>query len=377
MTVIINGTSGITFPDSSTQSATGANATNITSGTVNQSYGGTGTSTGFYNFKNRFINGLITIAQRGNSATVTAGNAVPTTSAGYPCVDRWFVYSLGANVTAAQVAGSGNNQNNLQITGGASVTAVGVGQRIEASNSYDLAGQTVTLSVSMSNSLLSNVTWTASYANTSNTFGTIGTPTKVHISTGTFTVNSTFSQYSTQIAIPSNATTGVEVILSVGAQTNGTWVIGRAQLELGSQATSFDFRPYGNELDMCKRYYQKSFPVGTTPFNNAVASSISAGNYAEVGGTGATSGISYKRGRAVLTPEMRTTPGTVTFFQPNGSGATAGRFGDIVNGDANVTYTAAIGVSCSTYFDVTPNGGNGLTSLGNPFGVQWTASAEL
>jgi hypothetical protein len=166
------------------------------------------------------------------------------------------VYSAGANVAVAQVAGSGNNQNNLQITGAANVTAIGVGQRIENNNSYDLAGQTVTLSVGMSNSLLSNVTWTASYANTSNTFGTIGTPTKVQISTGTFTVNSTFSQYSTQIAVPANATTGVEVILSVGAQTSGTWVIGNAQLELGSAASAFEVVDFGTELIMCKRYYQ-------------------------------------------------------------------------------------------------------------------------
>jgi hypothetical protein len=233
MTVIINGSLGITYPSNTTQN------------TAYQT-----------RFKNRFINGNMVIAQRGSSANVTAGNAVPTSSTGYPCVDRWFVYSAGANVAVAQVAGSGNNQNNLQITGAANVTAIGVGQRIENNNSYDLAGQTVTLSVGMSNSLLSNVTWTASYANTSNTFGTIGTPTKVQISTGTFTVNSTFSQYSTQIAVPANATTGVEVILSVGAQTSGTLVIGNAQLELGNAASSFEVVDYGTELLMCQRYYQ-------------------------------------------------------------------------------------------------------------------------
>jgi len=233
MTVIIDGTNGITYPSTTVQN------------TAYQT-----------RFKNRFINGDMSIAQRANSATVTAGTAVPTSSTGYPAVDRWFVYSTGANVTAAQVAGSNNTQNNYQITGAASVTAVGVGQRIETNNSYDLAGQTVTLSVNMSNSLLTNVTWTASYANTSNTFGTIGTPTKVQISTGTFVVNSTLSQYSTQISLPSNATTGVEILFTVGAQTSGTWVIGNAQLELGNAASSFEVVDYGTELIMCKRYYQ-------------------------------------------------------------------------------------------------------------------------
>ena len=197
------------------------------------------------------------VAQRATSATVTAGTAVPTSSTGYPCVDRWFVYSTGANVTAAQVVGSSTAQNRLQITGAASVTAVGVGQRIEANNSYDLNGQVVTLSVDMANSVLTTVTWTVSYANTADTFGTIGTPTKTQIATGTFTVNSTVTNYNAQITIPSAATTGLEVLFTVGAQTSGTWTIGNPQLELGSSATIFDYRPLGTELALCQRYYQR------------------------------------------------------------------------------------------------------------------------
>lgn len=208
-------------------------------------------------YKNRFFNACMRVAQRATSATVTAGTTVPTSSTGYPCVDRWFVYSTGANVTAAQVAGSSTTQNRLQITGAASVTAVGVGQRIEANNSYDLNGQTVTLSVDMANSVLTSVTWTANYATTANTFGTIGTPTKTQIATGTFTITSTVTQYAVQIAIPAAATTGIEILFTVGAQTSGTWTIGNPQIELGASATAFDARPLGTELVLCQRYYQK------------------------------------------------------------------------------------------------------------------------
>jgi len=209
-----------------------------------------------FGFKNRFINGAMQVAQRGTSNPVTAGTTVPTTSTGYPCVDRFFVYCVGATVTAAQVAGSGANKNNLQITGAGSVTAIGVGQRIEALNSYDLAGSTCTLSVNISNSLLTTVTWTASYATTADTFGTIGTPTKTQIATGTFTVTSTLTNYSAQISVPAAATTGIEILFTVGAQTSGTWVIGNAQFEKSSIATSFDYRPFGVELQLCQRYYQ-------------------------------------------------------------------------------------------------------------------------
>ena len=206
-------------------------------------------------YRNRLINGGMRVAQRATSATVTAGTGVPTASTGYPSVDRWFVYSTGANVTAAQVAGTGATQNRLQITGAASVTAVGVGQRIEQKNSYDLAGDNATLSVDLANSLLTTVTWTASYATTTaDTFGTIGTPTKTQIATGSFTVSSTLTRFTASFAVPAAATTGIEILFTVGAQISGTWTVGNVQLEAGLVASSFEQRNYGQELALCQRY---------------------------------------------------------------------------------------------------------------------------
>ena len=223
------------------------------SGTTGITLDGQFNSASSFGFRNRIINGQMQIAQRATSATITAGSTI---AAGYSTVDRFYVYCTGANVTAAQVAGSGANKNNLQITGAASVTAVGIGQRIEQLNSYDMAGSTATLSVNISNSLLTTVTWTAYYANTADTFGTLASPTRTQIATGTFTVNSTLTNYSTQISIPSAATTGIEIVFTVGAQTSGTWVIGNVQLEKSSTATSFDYRPYGTEFQLCQRYYE-------------------------------------------------------------------------------------------------------------------------
>jgi hypothetical protein len=222
------------------------------SGTTGITLAGQFDSASSFGFKNRIINGQMQIAQRATSATITAGSTI---AAGYSTVDRFYVYCTGANVTAAQVAGSGSTRNRLQITGAASVTAVGIGQRIEALNSYDMAGSTATLSLDISNSLLTTVTWTAYYANTADTFGTLASPTRTQIATGTFTVTSTLTKYSTQISIPAAATTGIEVVLTVGAQTSGTWVVGNIMLEKGSTATSFDYRPYGVELVLCNRYY--------------------------------------------------------------------------------------------------------------------------
>jgi hypothetical protein len=218
------------------------------SGTTGVTLAGQFDSASTFGFKNRFINGQMQIAQRGT--TGTSGAAVPTTTAVYPSVDRWFAYATGATVTVAQVAGTGAVKNNLQVTGAASVTAVGVGQRIESLNSYDLAGNTVTLSVNMSNSLLSTVTWTASYASSTDTWAT-----KTTITTGSFTVTGTLTNYTAQIVIPAAATTGIEILFTVAAQTSGTWVIGNAQLEkTTATATTFDYRPYTTELALCQRY---------------------------------------------------------------------------------------------------------------------------
>jgi hypothetical protein len=237
-------------------SGTFAGSSNLTFDGTNLNIAGTAVMGSSF-LRNRIINGNMYIAQRATSATVTAGTAVPTASTGYPCVDRFFVYSTGANVTAAQVAGSGANKNLLQITGAASVTAIGIGQRIEQLNSYDLAGQTCTLSVSIANSLLTTVTWTASYATTADTFGTIGTPTKTQIATGTFTVSSTLTRYTANISVPSAATTGIEILFTVGAQTSGTWQIGNVQFEAGSIATPFERPIYPTQLSQCYRYYRR------------------------------------------------------------------------------------------------------------------------
>ena len=324
MTVTIDGTTGITTPgltNTGAEAVTG-NLTvngNTTLGDASTdtilmtgapSIGGAGYGMGM-GFRNRIINGQMQIAQRATSATITAGSTI---AAGYSTVDRFYVYCTGANVTAAQVAGSGAIKNNLQITGAASVTAVGIGQRIEQLNSYDLAGSTATLSVNISNSLLTTVTWTAYYANTANTFGTLASPTRTQISTGTFTVTSTLTNYSANISIPAAATTGIEVVFTVGAQTSGTWVVGNVQIEKGSTATSFDYRPYGTDLALCQRYYIKTFPQGTAPAQAAAAAgNLSVGGFSGQPATQCALNWTFP-------VVMRTTP-TVTTYTPQISGS--------------------------------------------------------
>ena len=202
--------------------------------------------------RNRVIGGSMAVDQRnaGASQTFTAAAALAYS------VDRWYGYCTGANVTGQRVQGATVGQFRYQYTGAASVTGIGFGHRIEQLNSADLANSTATLSVDLANSLLTTVTWTAYYANTADTFGTLASPTRTQFATGSFTVTSTVTRYSTQISVPAAATTGIEIVFTVGAQTSGTWTIGNVQLEPGSTATPFERRSYGQELALCQRYYE-------------------------------------------------------------------------------------------------------------------------
>jgi len=249
------------------------------------------------------------------------------------------------------VVGSGANKNLLQVTGAASVTAVGIGQRIEQLNSYDLSGQTCTLSVNIANSLLTTVTWTASYANTVDTFGTIGTATKTQIATGTFTVTSTLTQYTTTISVPAAATTGVEILFTVAAQTSGTWQIGNVQLEAGNIATPFERPMYQQQFQNCQRYFQRHEPIDLIGYNQATTTAYYSFNFpttmriaaASVSITG-TCTIIYGAGSTVTSSTYSVADATSVNncpFAVTATGLTAGQatrlqFGEIVSISAEV-----------------------------------------
>ena len=225
MPVSISGTNGVTFPDSSLQ--TGAASPYVT--------------------KNRLVNGSFAIDQRnaGASQTFTAAAAVAYT------VDRWYGSCTGANITGQRVAGTSPNQYAYRFTGAASNTATLFGQRIESFNTYDLISTTVTGSVTLKSSSITSVTWTAYYANSSDTFSS-----KTSIATGTLTINSTATRYSFSFDAGANAGNGIAIEFTTGALTaTNTLQYENAQLEVGSTATPFERRLYGQELANCQRYY--------------------------------------------------------------------------------------------------------------------------
>lgn len=314
-------------------------------------------------FRNTLTNGSFVIDQRNGGAaqTITSGAALAYTA------DRWYAYCTGANVTGQRIAGSAPYQYNYRFTGAASNTLVGFGQRIEAANSFNYAGNTATLSANINSSSLTSITWTLYYATTTDTFGTIASPTRTQIATGTFTISATLTNYTAQIVVPAAATTGLELVFTTGALVaSQTLAFAGIQLEQNTRATPFEQRPIGAELQLCQRYYEKSYADGT-----AAGTSTAVGLFQQ-------STIGNASGQHFLTVRYavpkRISPTVSIWTQAGGSGAWA-----VISApqpDPGYAGTASIINGTTQSFTINQSDGGYATQAGRTLG-HWQANGEL
>jgi hypothetical protein len=318
---------------------------------------------GFVGMKNRIINGAMVIDQR------NAGASQTVTTSGAFTVDRFFVQPTGASVTTQQVTGSGQYKNALRITGAASVTQCFIQQKIEASNSYDLAGQTVTVTIRASSSTLTSLTCYVERA----TAGVDNWSTFATDKTQAITITSAPTDYTFQATLSGSATNGIRFIFSTGAFTSGTLDITGIQLEKGNTATSFDHRQYGTELQLCQRYYQQS---SSGPLTNGANASSFGNGAKELCAVCIWGGASIAVGVQLFPTPMRTTP-------------SMSKFGNS-NGDYGYLSAGASGPAAVASFTFSPNSNPGAVDAvsyrinnqvsGSPlWGISgsWNASAEL
>ena len=238
-----------------------------------------------FGFKNRIINGGMVIDQRNAGASVS--------STGY-VTDR---FSFDRGVSAATVTGqqsstvpsSGFTKSLVLTVGTGAATAAGdysiFRQAIEGYNVADFglgtaSAQTFTLSFWVRSSL-------------TGTFGVAfnnGAANRYYVGSYAISVANTWEQKTVTVAGDTSGTwlttngAGMQVYWDIGvgttysaaagawgtgssiygltggvkllANTGATFYITGVQLEKGSTATSFDYRPYGTELALCQRYFQ-------------------------------------------------------------------------------------------------------------------------
>ena len=264
MSIVLDGTTGITTP---TTNSTGEHVTSVTG------------------FKNRIINGNMAIDQRNAGASVTQN------AAGIYTLDRWQAYgTITSKFSVQQNAGAvtppAGFSKYLGCTSSSAYSVISsdlfiIQQNIEGYNIADLAWGTanasaITISFWVRSSLTGTFggsltggntrnypfSYTISSANTweqktitiagdtSGTWGsTNGTGILVNFSLGTGTTYS-----GTAGAWTATSAYSVTGATSVVGTSGATFYITGVQLEKGSTATSFDYRPYGTELALCQRY---------------------------------------------------------------------------------------------------------------------------
>ena len=217
-----------------------------------------GSAYGGYNgfgFRNALINGDMQVAQRGSSFSIAPTATAPIT------LDRWGVYSAGATLGVTRGAGDGDRfPYSLEVTGAAGSTACNVFQRIESSHASAFVNRPATLSARIYLSAPKTVSWYIGHPVTA-TDNYTASPPFTAIAIGSFgTLSAGWNTVSVTVEnLGANAYKGLEVcIFTDGVGAGETFRVTGVQLELGREATPFEFRPMAVELAMCQRYYQLS-----------------------------------------------------------------------------------------------------------------------
>ena len=370
---------------------TGLPLTTGVTGTLPVANGGTGSATNATGFKNRIINGAMVIDQRNAGASVT-----PTATA--YTLDRWqFLINQSSKFTTQQSSTAPTGFINSILVTSSSAYSVLTGdyftvrQAIEGLNVADFAwGTANAVTVTLSFWVRSSLTGTFGGA-INNNAGDRSYPF-------TYTINSanTFEQKTITIAGDTSGTwlttnsRGMMISFGLGfgstySGTAGAWAAGNflsvtgatsvvgtngatfyitgVQLEVGSTATSFEYRPYGTELALCQRYYENSYAPGTA----VGASDISYCDCVYADKTNSSQWGSY----IVWKTPKRAAP-TATLYSATGAS------GNVRN------LTTSADLSASFASQISPHTRGALlqvavagVNVGNAIGWHWTASSEL
>ena len=344
--------------------------------------------------KNIIINGDMQVAQRGTSSTST----------GVKTVDRW---GMGASVGATQsqlalTSGAAfdagfRSAYKITNTGAISDTAggyVSCFQYIEAQDlaksgwNYTSSSNFITISFWIKSSIagtyyvnpmsqdgtkkvypqsfsLNANTWTKvekTYAGVSGLefANDTGRGMQLHISpfygtnfTDSGVSTSAWSNYGSATRFPDYAQ-------NWGASTGATWEITGVQLELGSTATDFEHRSYGEELALCQRYFEKHtvstayahICLGQATSSTAVLFTmpflvekrvIPTTSFSAVGGFTAVAAAGSNCGAASAINSVSASPSLMRGTLTVGSGLSAGNATALQNfGSAGLTNTVSI-----------------------------------
>jgi hypothetical protein len=152
---------------------------------------------------------------------------------------------------------------------------------------------------------------------------------------------------------------------------NATLDITGVQLEKGSVATSFDYRPYGTELQLCQRYYTKSYEIGVVP---ATATKLNI-----VGGPMGLYGIWAGLSSISFPVQMRTAP-TFVYYDSAGNVSKVSAYlntGGWTDNLSAILATPVANTLSTNGFVMSAYNPPSSTAQNNNTFLHYTASAEL
>jgi len=301
--------------------------------------------------RNLIINGAMQVSQRGDYTSATS-----TTNNDYK-LDRWKAGIAGVTATVqhTSMVADGFTVNAIKYAATSSASGYLQGYQIVEDYSH-LAGKQVTFSAYVKSNVAATLyiydgVSSTTFASTKHTGD--GTVQKLTV---TATMNSSpttlLASVSTYDGASYNHSSGDYIEFSM------------AQLEVGSVATPFEHRSYGEELARCQRYYYKTYRQDIAPGTNSADGLVWL--------SGSTKADNTARLYIRHPVDMRTAP-TATFYQYN-TGTT---------GIWNYERSGADGTVTTTAENMTDSGGRiKFAGIGASWVVadwygQYTMDAEL
>ncbi|ANS05872.1 putative carbohydrate binding domain containing protein [uncultured Mediterranean phage] len=151
---------------------------------------------------------------------------------------------------------------------------------------------------------------------------------------------------------------------SIFASTDNTLEITGVQLEVGSQATPFEHRSFGEELALCQRYFEKSYSVGTAPASDTSAGLITTDTMA---GDTTTSYLAHQLEYRI---SKRAAPTVVIYDQAEATGKVTSHVTGVSTANGQTASTEHAGDKSISVLRASGDAANG-------FRFHYTADAEL
>lgn len=270
---------------------------------------------------NGFINGQFKVNQR--TAFAAAETALTTKSYWF---DRWYTIHTTAagtvNRETASLPTGSVSPVGIKVIGGAACTAARLGQRLEGSRCEALgadraANQFITISGKIRNTGASALT-ASLVVDTANALDNFVAVT--NLVTSAALVNALAAGASQSFSLPVDIGTasagtpalGLDIYLVTTAPAafvaTESFVVTDMQVEVGRVATKPYPEDFAEQIDLCRRFYQKTFAYGTKP-TTATGILLNA-IYGQTNGSG-NEDVNWG-----MSPALRATPTTTTTYNP-------------------------------------------------------------